>query len=56
MKHWFLLLLAGLVAILGGIFALFNPIEATFAATSRPLAILVLARASGRRFWARWPS
>jgi uncharacterized membrane protein HdeD (DUF308 family) len=33
MKHWFILLLAGLVAILGGLFALFNPIGATFAAT-----------------------
>lgn len=33
MKNWFLLLLAGLVAIMGGIFALFNPVGATFAAT-----------------------
>lgn len=34
MKHWFLLLLAGIVATAGGIFALFNPVEATFAATT----------------------
>jgi uncharacterized membrane protein HdeD (DUF308 family) len=33
MKYWFLLLIAGLIAIAGGIFALFNPYEATFAAT-----------------------
>ncbi len=34
MKHWFLLLLAGLVAVAGGIFALMNPVVATFTATT----------------------
>ena len=33
MKHWFLLLIAGLIAILGGLFALMNPLVATFTAT-----------------------
>jgi uncharacterized membrane protein HdeD (DUF308 family) len=34
MKHWLLLLIAGLVAIAGGILALFNPLAATFTATT----------------------
>ncbi len=34
MKHWVLLLLAGLVAVAGGILALFNPLAATFTATT----------------------
>ncbi|MCA3440846.1 MAG: DUF308 domain-containing protein [Rhodobacter sp.] len=42
MKHWVLLLLAGLVAILGGLFALFNPIEATFAATRIVAVIFII--------------
>ncbi|MCA3526035.1 MAG: DUF308 domain-containing protein, partial [Rhodobacter sp.] len=42
MKHWVLLLLAGLVAILGGLFALFNPVEATFAATRIVAFIFIL--------------
>ncbi len=33
MKNWFLLLVAGLIAVAGGIFALFNPLAATFTAT-----------------------
>jgi uncharacterized membrane protein HdeD (DUF308 family) len=34
MKHWLLLLIAGLVAIAGGVFALANPLAATFTATT----------------------
>ena len=34
MKHWFLLLIGGLIATAGGVFALFNPIVATFTATT----------------------
>lgn len=34
MKNWFLLLIAGLVAIAGGVLALFNPLGATLAATT----------------------
>lgn len=34
MKHWYLLLIAGLVALVGGILALINPIAATLAATT----------------------
>jgi membrane protein HdeD len=34
MKHWFLLLVAGVVAVVGGILALFNPIAATLTATT----------------------
>lgn len=34
MKHWILLLIAGVVAIAGGILALFNPIAATLTATT----------------------
>jgi membrane protein HdeD len=34
MKHWFLLLIAGLIAVAGGILALFNPIAATMTATT----------------------
>lgn len=33
MKYWYLLLVAGIAAILGGIFALLNPIAATLTAT-----------------------
>ena len=34
MKHWFLLLIAGIMAVAGGILALFNPIAATLTATT----------------------
>jgi membrane protein HdeD len=34
MKHWFLLLLGGLIATAGGVLALFNPIAATITATT----------------------
>jgi membrane protein HdeD len=34
MKHWFLLLLGGIIAIAGGVLALFNPIAATITATT----------------------
>jgi uncharacterized membrane protein HdeD (DUF308 family) len=34
MKHWFLLLIAGIIAVAGGILALFNPIAATLTATT----------------------
>ncbi len=34
MKHWVLLLIAGIVAVAGGILALFNPIAATLTATT----------------------
>jgi uncharacterized membrane protein HdeD (DUF308 family) len=34
MKHWFLLLVAGLVAVLGGVIALLNPVAATITATT----------------------
>lgn len=34
MKHWFLLLIAGLLAVAGGVLALFNPLQATLTATT----------------------
>lgn len=34
MKHWILLLIAGIIAVLGGIFALMNPLAATLTATT----------------------
>lgn len=34
MKHWFLLLVAGIVAVAGGLLALFNPVAATVTATT----------------------
>lgn len=34
MKHWFLLFIAGLAAVAGGVLALFNPIAATITATT----------------------
>lgn len=34
MKHWLLLLIAGIVAVVGGVIALFNPIAATLTATT----------------------
>lgn len=34
MKHWFLLLVAGIVAVAGGLLALFNPVAATITATT----------------------
>lgn len=34
MKHWFLLLTAGIVAVVGGALALFNPVAATITATT----------------------
>ncbi len=34
MKHWFLLLVAGLIAVAGGVLALVNPIAATITATT----------------------
>jgi membrane protein HdeD len=34
MKHWFLLLIAGLIAVAGGVLALFNPLAATITATT----------------------
>lgn len=34
MKHWFILLIAGIAAIAGGVFALLNPIAATITATT----------------------
>lgn len=34
MKHWFLLLIAGIVAVAGGVVALFNPAAATLTATT----------------------
>jgi uncharacterized membrane protein HdeD (DUF308 family) len=34
MKHWLLLLVAGLVAVAGGVLALFNPVAATITATT----------------------
>jgi uncharacterized membrane protein HdeD (DUF308 family) len=33
MKYWYLLLAAGIIAVLGGIFALLNPVAATMTAT-----------------------
>lgn len=34
MKHWFILLIAGIAAVAGGVLALFNPIAATITATT----------------------
>ncbi len=34
MKHWFLLLVAGIVAVAGGLLALLNPVAATITATT----------------------
>jgi uncharacterized membrane protein HdeD (DUF308 family) len=34
MRHWFLLLVAGIVAVLGGVIALLNPVAATITATT----------------------
>lgn len=34
MKHWLVLIIAGLIALAGGIFALFNPIAATLTAVT----------------------
>ncbi len=62
MKHWYLLLIAGIVAILGGIFALLNPVAATLTATVLAawifivsgivlLATLFSEMSWGRRIW-----
>jgi len=42
-KNWLILLVAGLVAVAGGIFALLNPIAATFAATTIVAWVFIIA-------------
>lgn len=45
MKQWYLLFAAGLIAVVGGVFALFNPMEATLAATRILAWVFIIAGA-----------
>lgn len=62
MRHWYLLLIGGIVAILGGLFALFNPLAATLTATVLAAWLFIIMGAFliatvfsemgwGRRIW-----
>jgi uncharacterized membrane protein HdeD (DUF308 family) len=59
MKHWYLLLAAGVIAMLGGIFALLNPMAATLTATILAgwlfviMGVVLLATVFSEMSWAR---